>query len=81
LPDSDIDFEDSATYLAEAIKTLMERGFLTYDHDIQRFPKKEDTLYLIYQAVRSEIAHQLWQQSNTVMCRTKKEITQPTLQP
>lgn len=68
-PDSDFTFDQAATLLAEAIKTLMDRGFLDYDQKIQTFPKKEDTLYLIYQAVRSDIARSFWEQTNSVTCR------------
>ena len=49
----------------------MEQGFTNYDHAAQKFPKKEDTLYLIYLAVRSNIAYDLWKQTSTVTCRKK----------
>jgi hypothetical protein len=68
-PDSNITFDESAIYLAEAIKTLIENGFMNYDQSLQKFPKKEDTLYLIYQAVQSDIARNLWQQNDNVTCR------------
>ena len=68
-PDDDISFEMSALLLAESLKTLMERGFVNVDGHVQKFPKKEDTLYLIYQAVRSGIARKLWNATDAVSCR------------
>lgn len=68
-PDSDITFEDSATILAEAVKTLMEVGFVDYDGTSHVVPKSEDTLYLIYLAVRSNIAKGLWNDASSVTCR------------
>lgn len=73
-PDADISFEDSASILAEAIKTLIERGFLNYDRSTQTFPKKEDTLYLIYQAVHSDIARNLWNDTGNVRCRHNASV-------
>lgn len=67
--DSSVTFEESALHLAEAIKTLMEKGFVNYDKSVQVFPKKEDTLYLIYQVVRSDYALSLWQDTQSVKCR------------
>ena len=58
-----------ATLLAEAIKTLMETGFENYDKATQKFPKKEDTLYLIYQAVSTDYAKKLWDNVSSVKCR------------
>jgi uncharacterized protein DUF1353 len=59
-PDNDWNFEDTATALAEAIKTLMAVGFTADDGRVQKLDKAEDTLYLIYQAVRSPIALDMW---------------------
>jgi hypothetical protein len=51
----DITFEDSATILAEGIKTLMESG---------KAPKEEIILWVIYEAVRTPIAKSLWDASD-----------------
>ncbi|GAB6041449.1 serine protease [Endothiovibrio diazotrophicus] len=69
MPDNNISFEESATILAEALKTLMEVGFVDYDGVRRMAPKSEDTLYLIYLAVRSKIAKGLWQDAASVTCR------------
>ena len=69
-PDNDVSFERSAMVLAEAMKTLMDRGFVNYDGVVQKFPKAEDTLYLVYQAVRSKIARKLWNTHGNVECRS-----------
>lgn len=68
-PDNDIAFEESASIMAEAMKTLMEVGFKNGDGEIQVLPKAEDTLYLMYQAVRSHFAEELWNETDNVQCR------------
>ena len=68
-PDNDITFEESAMILAEAIKTLMVTGFKNFDNDIQKFEKDEDTLYLIYKAVESFIARNLWDDKESIRRR------------
>lgn len=67
-PDNDIDFETSAMIMAEAIKTLMEVGFKKQDNTVQKFLKKEDTLYLMYLAVKSGVAKSLWDNKETKNC-------------
>jgi hypothetical protein len=59
-PDHDWRFEDTATALAESIKTLMEIGFVAADGNTVKLDKAEDTLYLIYKAVLTPIAHDFW---------------------
>jgi len=56
---SEISFEDSAVVLAEAIKTQMEKAP----------PPQRDAqvVWAIYEAVKSPIAHELW---DTGMCET-----------
>ena len=68
-PDDTISFDDSATILAECIKTQMEVGFTDVDGSTIRFPKKEDTMYLIYKAVSSSIARRIWDDHSTAVCR------------
>ena len=68
-PDAATTFEESALILAEALKTLMEVGFVNYDSQVQKFPKREDTLYLIHQGVRTGMARDIWQQTDGIKCR------------
>lgn len=68
-PDDTISFDDSATILAECIKTQMEVGFKDFDGNQVKFPKNEDTMYLIYKAVASSIARRLWDDASTARCR------------
>lgn len=68
-PDTDFTFDDSSILMAEAIKTLMEVGFENQDGEIKKFPKNEDTLYLMYLAVSSSIARDAWDNPDTVRCR------------
>jgi hypothetical protein len=68
-PDTDWEFSQTAPLMAEVMKTLMEVGYTDYDDQLQRLPKKEDTLYLMYQAVNSPIAKKLWNDPSTVNCR------------
>ncbi len=68
-PDNDIDFEMSARIMAEALKTLMEVGFTNVDGQVQKFPKAEDTLYLMYLAVKTPFAKRLWDDTDSVRCR------------
>lgn len=69
-PDADWTFPQSALLLAEVAKTLMEKGFTDFDGQPRRLPKREDSLYLIYQAVNSSIAEGLWNDTSTVVCRS-----------
>ena len=66
---SEIGFEKSALILAEAIKTMMEEGYSTFDGYTQKMPKAEDTLYLIYLAVKSDRAKNIWNLSDDAGCR------------
>jgi len=68
-PDNNISFEQSAEIMAEAIKTLMEVGFVNVDGETQKFPKAEDTLYLMHKAVRSKFARNLWNDISNANCR------------
>lgn len=61
--------KEAAHIMAEGIKTLMEVGFRNADNEIQIFPKDEDTLYLMYLAVKSSIARDLWNDFQSVTCR------------
>ncbi len=67
-PDTDWTFKDSALIMAEAIKTLMAVGFQDYTGNISRLEKAEDTLYLMYQAVNSFVAEDLWDDNSSVDC-------------
>lgn len=69
-PDTDWTFPQSALLLAEVTKTLMEAGFTTFHGTVRKLPKLEDTLYLMYLAVSSPIAENLWNDSGTVTCYT-----------
>lgn len=68
-PDNAFSFKDSATILAECIKTQMEVGFVDYDGKTVKFPKRKFTLYLIHLAVSSSIARKLWKKTHSVKCR------------
>ena len=68
-PDSNISFEESATILAECIKTMMAEGFTDFDGNKVNFEKAEDTMYLIYKAVASSIARRIWDDQTTANCR------------
>jgi V8-like Glu-specific endopeptidase len=68
-PDNDVEFQESALIIAEAIKTLMEIGYSDYDGNKEKFPKAEDTLYLIYRAVNTPYAKKMWNNLSTVKCR------------
>jgi hypothetical protein len=68
-PDNTFTFAESATILAECLKTLMEVGFTNHQGELVKLPKAEDTLYVIYKAVKSPIAKKLWDDPNTVDCR------------
>jgi hypothetical protein len=70
LPDNTWTFEQSATILAECIKTLMEVGFTDYDGTTRKLVKAVDTLYLIHKAVGSDIARGYWNDTTQLDCRT-----------
>jgi hypothetical protein len=67
-PDTDWTFPQTSLLMAEVIKTLMEVGYTDFDGIVRRLTKKEDTLYLMYQAVASSIAENLWNDASTVKC-------------
>lgn len=67
-PDTDWTFPQSAQIMAEAMKTLMEVGFHDYRGNLIKLEKAEDTLYLMYQAVSSFIAEDLWEDNSSVNC-------------
>lgn len=54
--------------MAEAMKTLMEVGYQDFAGTQVRLEKQEDTLYLMYQAVKSSIAENLWHDVSSVQC-------------
>jgi hypothetical protein len=68
-PDNNWEFEETATVMAECIKTLMVRGFTDYDGANVKLPKDEDTLYAMYLAVGSRIARNAWNDPGSVTCR------------
>jgi hypothetical protein len=59
-PDDDWQFEDTAKALGECIKCLMAVGYVDAAGKTVKLDKDEDTVYLIYQAVRSQIAKGIW---------------------
>ena len=69
-PDNVWNFNQSATILAECIKTLMEVGFTDYDGTTKKLGKAIDTLYLIHHAVSSGIAEGYWNDPRPLDCRT-----------
>lgn len=66
--DSHWQFSDTALIMAEAIKTLMEVGYVNYRGETRKLERAEDTLYLMYLAVRSPIAKALWDDDQSVIC-------------
>jgi hypothetical protein len=69
-PDTDWTLDDAAMVMAEGIKTLMDVGYINYYGQKVVLPKDEDTLYLMYLAVKSFIAEKAWKDTTTVICRT-----------
>lgn len=69
-PDTDWTFSQSALVMAEAMKTLMEVGFINYEGKLEKLEKAEDTLYLMFLAVSSFIAEDLWEDDSSVHCLT-----------
>lgn len=67
-PDTDFTLESAGRVMAEIMKTLMEVGFTNYDGHVARLTKAEDTLYVMYQAVISGIAEELWDAADSVRC-------------
>lgn len=65
----DISFKQSATILAECIKTMMEVGFRDFDGEHQKMQKNEDIMFLIYLATSSSIAKQAWNNPEGYFCR------------
>jgi hypothetical protein len=67
-PDRDFTFLESAQIMAEAIKTLMEVGFTDFNGNNIKLEKAEDTMYLMYLAISSFIAEDVWEDESTVIC-------------
>lgn len=59
-PDDDWQFEAGAVVLAECIKSLMENGYTAADGTTAKLRKNVDSLYIIYNAVRSPFARRFW---------------------
>lgn len=66
--DSRWTLEDAALIMAEAIKTLIVVGFEDYEGKSFTLDKSEDTLYLMYHAVKSRIAKNLWDDDSRARC-------------
>lgn len=71
-PDNTWTFDQAARILAESIKTLMEVGFTDFDGRKRKLSKAEDTLYLIFKAVGSDIAKQYWDDPTPIDCRASQ---------
>jgi hypothetical protein len=69
-PDTDWSFPQAAEIMAEALKTLMEVGYTNYEGRQVRLEKAEDTLYLMYQAVNSFVAEDIWLDDSSAKCLT-----------
>ncbi len=54
--------------MAEAMKTLMEEGIDGHDGSLIKLEKAEDTLYLMYKAVDSIIAENVWEDDEDIKC-------------
>lgn len=67
-PDADWSFPDSARIMAEVMKSLMEDGFVNFAGERVVLNKAEDTLFLMYLAVRSPIAKSLWNSTEKISC-------------
>jgi hypothetical protein len=59
-PDYSFTLDEAGMVMAEIIKTLMEVGFVNHDGQTTRLKKAEDTLYVMYQAVVSIFARNMW---------------------
>jgi hypothetical protein len=59
-PDTDWTLDSSAIVMAECIKTLMTSGFVRFSGSTAILDKNEDTLFLMYLAVKSIFADSLW---------------------
>lgn len=66
--DVDWSFPDSARIMAEVMKSLMEDGFVNFAGERVALNKAEDTLFLMYLAVRSPIAKSLWNSTEKIPC-------------
>ncbi|HXI69314.1 MAG TPA: hypothetical protein VNN22_03040 [Verrucomicrobiae bacterium] len=77
-PDNKFGFGDSATILAECMKTLMEVGYTNFDGQTVRLETAKDTLYVIYLAVDSSIAKKLWDTPGSVVCYPKTAAANPS---
>jgi hypothetical protein len=67
-PDNTHRFEETATLMAEGMKSLMENGFINFLGHGQKLPKSASTVYLMYLAVRSPAARKVWDDDATVTC-------------
>ncbi len=67
-PDTDWSFPEAAEIMAEAMKTLMEVGYTNYAGAQAHLEKAEDTLYLMYQAVNSFVAEDIWLDDSSAKC-------------
>lgn len=67
-PDTDFTLKDAALLMAEAMKTMMEIGYTQYDGNSLKLSKAKDTLLLMYLAVSSVFAKNVWEQHN-IDCR------------
>lgn len=68
-PDDKWSFTQAADIMAEAIKTLMEDGYLNVDGLTIKVPKAEDTLLLMHLAVKTPLAKGRWDDIGSVVCR------------
>lgn len=68
MPDGGVDFHATAEIMAEAMKTLMTKGYKDFSGKVVKIDKAEDTLYLMYQAVNSFVAKKLWDDNTSVSC-------------
>lgn len=66
--DVDWQFPETAWVMAEAIKTLMEVGYINFKGEVKKIEKSEDTLFLMFLAVSSPIAKRLWDDDTSVTC-------------
>jgi hypothetical protein len=67
-PDDDLTLEEAGKIMAEIMKTMMEVGYHNYDNQMVKLDKAEDTLYVMYEAVISKFARQLWDDTMSLRC-------------
>ena len=81
-PDADIRFEESALIMAEAMKTLMEVGFVNQDGELKQYRRAPRVVYLMYLAVKSPVARRLWNDASSVsLSLTRRAGLAAALQP